>query len=83
MEIIKSVSIAAYYVEIKSDEGNFLIRTCAESFPEGKVCKFLTTRKLGLVDVCCINNKDVDRGDLGWLEPVKGCIIDDLNSFSQ
>lgn len=51
--------------------------TCATDFDAGEVCQFLTTRKMGLVDVCALCRGDIQRDNdgRGYLVPVDGCPV--------
>ena len=51
--------------------------TCATNFDCGHVCKFLRTRKFGLVDYCGFTGGDLHRGNggEGWLMIQDGCPI--------
>lgn len=65
----KTIKIMAYEADGKP--------TCAEDFSEDKFCQFITTRKLGTVNVCAALGKDLDyQGDpLGFSKPLAGCPI--------
>ncbi len=52
--------------------------TCAINYGvKGGMCEFLKTRHFGQIDVCGINNQDLDRrkNGLGTLIPGCGCIF--------
>ena len=50
--------------------------TCARDFNDGRACRFLTTRKLGLVEVCGYLCRDLERGNSdGWLNPLPDCPV--------
>jgi len=58
--------------------------TCAVSFPEGKVCQFYLTQRLGCNETCLFANKDgryweqLKRRGLevgGTLIPLEGCPV--------
>ena len=50
--------------------------TCARDFNYGYVCRFWTTRKLGLVDCCSYLSLDLERENgNGWLNPLPECPV--------
>lgn len=51
--------------------------TCAANFTKGRFCRFLLTRKLGLVEVCGLSGKDLPRREEGAmsLKPVDECPV--------
>jgi len=50
---------------------------CALDFQSGKVCKFVGTTKFGTVEVCRLDNQELQRGDngKGYLVPTDSCIV--------
>ena len=66
---VKMIPVIAY----RTPDGN---PTCARYFNDGHVCRFLTTRKLGLVDCCGYLGRDLEREDCnGWLNPLPDCPV--------
>jgi len=54
------------------------VPTCSIGTSSEDTCVFYRTRKFGLVEVCGVTNKDLERGGLtnnGYLIPCEGCIV--------
>lgn len=70
---LKNVPIIGYTTE----SGN---PVCALDYPGKQVCKLLTSRKWGAIDVCAYTRKDLFRSTEGasgegYITPDEGCLI--------